>query len=578
MASEEGHTAAANSAGASAQALLGRVASRPRLFLFAACVLTLGVRGLYLVRFGWDGGWMNWAYLANAKAIALQSHVTMEEPGLTPTLLVLFRRTGLSALSAVGAVYLLAHLALALGTFGLADFVWPAASPRRRLILLLVVAFTPLLSTVAGYRNLGVLVGASALACALALAFHASTRERLPVLEAAGAAVLALLASTARFEAQAGVLCGAVMLFILGRRLAGVRWSRVAAVGLLVGGLLGAATSAAMRRPAAGAQATSRNYAFYTLYDGLPYLLWPSLKDEDEFSRYQTSVHYLGSYAENDGSVLRALLFHPLGAFLRVVAKPVDFLGALGWFGSLSPLGLVFVGVGLRKLPWRRQADGTLARGWALLAYLAPFLMLWVPASAPPYFLTVAPPLLLALTRGLDRATAHLGSRANTLLAAATVAASLLLIALLGKKDVANSPVFNDVAAYLESRCPEGCMVSFLPQAIRTQAWVELEAPSPFPAGLRSEARVLGTEGPEYQRGFDFKERVKAAQKAGFQQPILYVETHADSFQAFHAVFDGEYKWQGQVDKATLRPEKHFERGGDVVDVYLLGPAFSGGG
>jgi hypothetical protein len=578
MASEVGHTAADSAAGPSAQGLSARVASRPGLFLLAACVLTLAVRALYLVRFGWDGGWMNWAYLANAKAIALQSRVTMEEPGLTPALLVLFRRSGLSALSAVGAVYLLAHLALALGTFGLADFVWPAASPRRRLILLLVVALTPLLSTVAGYRNLGALVGGAALACALALAFRASTRERLPLLDAAGAAALALLAATARFEALAGVLCGALMLFVLGRRFRGVRWSRVAAVGLLLGGLLGVATSTVMRRPAAGAQPASRNYAFYTLYDGLPYLLWPSLKDEDEFSRYQTSVHYLGSYAENGGSVLRALLFHPWGAFLRVVAKPVDFLGALGWFGSLTPLGLVFVGLGLGKLPWRRQADGTLARGWALLAYLAPLVMLWVPASAPPYFLSVAPPLLLALSRGLDRATARLGSRASALLAAATVAVSLLLIALLGKKDVANSPVFNDVAAYLEDRCPRGCMVSFLPQAIRTQAWVELEAPSPFPAGLRSEARVLGTEGPEYQRGFAFVERVKRAQRAGFQQPILYVETHADSFQAFHAVFDGEYKWQGQVDKATLHKERHFQRGGDVVDVYLLGPASPGGG
>jgi hypothetical protein len=558
--------------------LLGLVDRRPGLFLLAASTLTLAVRGLYLARFGWDGGWMNWAYLAHAKTLALKGGVTMEEPGLTPLLLVAFRRIGLSALSAMGALYLLAHLGLALGVFGLADFIWPQASPRRRLLMLLVVALTPLLSTVAGYRNLGVLVGASALACALALAFRASARPRLPVLEAGAAALLGFLAATARFEALAGVLCGAVVLFVLGRSFAGVRFSRAAGMALLVGGLLGAATSGMLRRQAPGAPDVSRNYAFYTLYDGLPYLLWPSLSDEDEFSRYQASVQYLGSYAENHGSVLRALAFHPRGAFLRLVAKPVDFLGALGWFGSLTPLGLLFVGLGLRGLPWRRQADGTLARGWALLAYLAPFLMLWVPASAPPYFLTVAPPLLLALTRGLDWTTARLGARTGFSLAVFSLVTALVLIALLGKKDVANAPVFNEVASYLEARCPRGCMVSFLPQAIRTQAWVELEAPSPFPAGGRSEARVLGEEGAAYQRGFAFEERVRRARALGFQEPILYVETRATSFQPFHQVFDGELKWQGSVDKASLRKERHFEGGGDVVDVYVVPVASSGGG
>jgi hypothetical protein len=557
--------------------LLGFVAKRPWAFLLAASALTLGVRALYLVRFGWDGGWMNWGYLAHAKTLALRGGVTMEEPALTPLLLVLFRRTGLSSLEAMGALYLVGHLGLALGTFGLASFVWPRASSRRRLILVLVVALVPLLSTVAGYRNLGALVGASALVCALSLAFRAAERPRLPLLELGGAALLATLASTARFEAVAGVFCGGMVLFVLGRRFAGVHRARSAGLALLIGGLLGAAAPGAFRGPARPAQA-SQNYAFYTFYDGLPYLLWPSLSDDaDEFARYRTSVRYLGTYGENHGSLLRALVLHPRGAVLRVVAKPVDFLGALGWFGSLTPLGLVFVALGLRKLPWRGEEDGTLARGWAMLAYLGPFLMLWVPASAPPYFLAVAPPLLLALARGLDTATARLGARTAWLVGAGAVAAAVVLIASFGKKDTANSPVFNEVAAYLESRCPQGCLVSFLPQAIRAQAWVELEAPSPFPAGGRSESRVLGESGAEYRRGFDFAERVRHARQEGFLGPVLYVETHASSFQPFHEVFDGELKWQGTVDVAKLREEKHFERGGDSVSIYVLPTASAEG-
>jgi hypothetical protein len=572
-ASEAGGNGGVPALGRAPSGLLGFVAKRPGLFLLAASALTLGVRALYLARFGWDGGWMNWGYLAHAKTLALQGGVTMEEPALTPLLLVLFRHTGLSSLQAMGALYLVGHLGLALGTFGLATFVWPRASPRRRLILVLVVALTPLLSTVAGYRNLGALVGASGLVCALALALKAAERPRLSLLELGGATFFAVLASTARFEALAGVLCGAVVLLVLGRAFAGVHGARTASIALLVGGLLGAGASAALRRPAGPAQA-SHNYAFYTFYDGLPYLLWPSFsEDDDEFVRYRTSVQYLGTYAENHGSLVRALVLHPRGAFLRVVAKPVDFLGALGWFGSLTPLGLLLVALGLRKLPWRRQEDGTLARGWALLAYLGPFLMLWVPASAPPYFLTVAPPLLLALTRGLDMTTARLGARTAWLLGVGAVAAALVLIASFGKKDLANSPVFNEVAAYLESRCPTGCLVSFLPQAIRAQAWVELEAGSPFPAGGRSESRVLGESGAEYQRGFDFEERVRRARRAGFQGPVLYVETRASSFQPFHEVFDGELKWQGAVDLTRLQEEKHFERGGDSVNIYVLPPA-----
>jgi hypothetical protein len=543
---------------------------RTVLFLVGASALVLAVRVLYLARFGWDAGWMNWGYLAYAKTIALGGTVAMEEPPLTPTLLFLFRRTGLDALQAVGAVYLLAHLCLALGTLLLGDFVCPGAGPRRRVLLLLLVAFTPLLSTVAGYRNLGVLVGAAALALALGLALSASARARLSPALLGGACFLALLAGAARFEALAGVVCGGLVLFAAGRRMVDVRWPRVAAAALLVGGLLGTLGAAELRHRAGPAKA-SRGYALYTFYDGLPYVLWPRLTgDDDEFARYRTSMTYFGTYAENEGSLLRALLTHPGAAVLRFAAKPVDFVGALGWVGSLTPLGLLFLWLGLRKVRWRGQAGKRWPRAWALLAYAGPWAVLWVPSSAPAYFVMVAPPLLLTIARGMDVWASRLRPGTARALGTGAVVAGLLGVLFLGKKDVANSPVFNQAAAFLESRCATGCVVNFLPQPLRTQAWVDLEAQSPFPRLADREARVLDAKLPEVAKGYDFTARVERARQTGFVGPVLYVQCRVTSFSAFHPVFDQALKWEGSVDLQEAREERRFRKGEDEVVVFEL--------
>ena len=345
---------------------------RPALALAGAVALILAVRLLYLVRFGWDAGWMNWGYLAYGKIIALHGTAAMQEPPLTPLLLYLFRRAGLDALQAIAGVYLLMHLMLALGTLLLGDFIWPGAR-RRQLILLLLLALTPLLSTVAGYRNLGALVGAAGLVAALAHALSLSARPSLSLPRLGAAGLLAFFAGAARFEALAGVLCGGVVLLLVGRRLVGVRWPRAAAAALLAGGLLGATGAAVLHQPPPGAPETSRDYALYTFYDGLPYLLWPNHRqDEDEFARYRTSMKLFGTFAENQGSLARALLTHPVAAVVRFAAKPVDFVGALGWVGSLTPLGLLFLWLGLRKVRWKADGAGMLSRGWALLASVEP--------------------------------------------------------------------------------------------------------------------------------------------------------------------------------------------------------------
>ena len=547
-----------------------RGSSQRAVFLLGAVALVLAVRALYLARFGWDAGWMNWGYLAYAKILALRGAVAMEEPPLTPTLLVLFRRTGLNALQAAGALYLLAHACLALGTLLLGDFVWPGASNRRRLILLLLVTFTPLLSTVTGYRNLGVLVGASALALALGLALSAAARPGPSPWLLVGAASFALVAGVARFEALAGVLCGGLVLAVAGRRLADVRWPRLAAAALLLGGLLGTLGAAELRHRA-GPPKASRDYALYTFYDGLPYLMWPRLSgDDDEFARYRTSMKYFGSYAENGGSLSRALLTHPGAALLRFAVKPVDFVGALGWVGSLTPLGLLFVWLGLRKVHWRKGAGGQWPRAWALLAYAGPWAVLLVPSSAPAYFLMVAPPLLLAIARGVDVWTARLRPVRARVLGAACVVAGLVAVFFFGKRDVANSPVFNQAAAFLESRCATGCVVNFLPQPLRDQAWVDLEAASPFPRIEDRESMVLDTERPELKRGYDFRARVQRARQAGFVGPVLYVQSRVNSFSAFHPVFDVALKWEGSVDLHGAREDGRFRQGEDEVVVFEL--------
>src|SRR6185295_13896501 len=90
------------------------------------------------------------------------------------------------------------------------------------------------------------------------------------------------------------------------------------------------------------------DYAFYTFYDGLPFLLYPKFT-LSEYERYHASVRYFGSFAQNHGSLLHALLSHPLWAIARVAAKAVDMLGVLLWPQSLTPIGVAAAISGVRK-------------------------------------------------------------------------------------------------------------------------------------------------------------------------------------------------------------------------------------
>ncbi|HMK72828.1 MAG TPA: hypothetical protein VK454_05795, partial [Myxococcaceae bacterium] len=110
------------------------------------------------------------------------------------------------------------------------------------------------------------------------------------------------------------------------------------------------------------------------------------------------------------------------------------------------------------------------------------------------------------------------------------------------------------------------------PQQVRTQAWVDLEAGSPFPIAGRAESRVLGTTPPEFAQGFDFVRRVERARRSGFHGPVLYVEADVSSFRAFHPDFDRELVWQGPVDVSSAREELSLVRDGDAVRVFDMPP------
>ena len=122
----------------------------------------------------------------------------------------------------------------------------------------------------------------------------------------------------------------------------------------------------------------------------------------------------------------------------------------------------------------------------------------------------------------------------------------------------------------LEARCATGCVVNFLPQPLRDQAWVDLEAASRFPRIEDRESLVLDATRPELVRGYDFGARVQRARQTGFEGPVLYVESKVKSFSAFHPVFDVALKWEGSVDLHGAREERRFRSGEDEVVVFEL--------
>ena len=531
----------------------------------------LGARLLYLVRYGADVGWMNLNYLAHARAIALGLHQAFEERPLTYLALVAARRLGASARTANELVYLVAHLLLAAGAIGIARFVWPAASPRRRAALCATLALVPLLATHTGRDNLGVTLAAGLAASALALAASAATAARVGPATIAAlllAAVSAALGTAGRYEALATCGGAALVLALRGGRMPGVPGSRKAAAALAAGALGGVAAVAIVQRAVGGGLARDPTYGFYTFFDGLPALMSGHLGGS-EYGRYRASVGFFGGFAANHGSLVHALLHHPGFALLRFLTKPVDLLLGCLWIYGLSPIGLALAAVGLGGIAGR-QAPGW-PRRWLLGAYLLPLGMLVVPQLNPDYYVSVAVPLCLMIARGADRLGARLPPPRARLLGGATVVGALGLIVGAGKLGVSNSPAIDQAVPYLEDRCKNGCLASALPQVLRYQAWVITDAGAPFPANPHRDERViLGEQSTVNPEPYDFCARVARSRAAGFRGPVLYVDAQIASFRVFDPNFDPEARYQATVDRATLVESRRFSAGPDQLVIYDL--------
>jgi hypothetical protein len=523
-----------------------------RRFLAWSLGLLVFMRGLYLWRFGWDPGWMNVTYLLRAKQLLMGAAFNAEEPPLTPLLLLGARHLGFSATGAMAAVYLTMHVILFLAILGLGWFLWPEANGRRRASLSLTAALVPLLACETGRNNLGVLVGASLAAAAIALT--AAAARKLSYWRLALAVIAAFFAGTARMESLMTCAMGAALLVIFGARFE--KSARVA--GLVLGGACIASylTTVHFRSNAPS------DYAFYTFYDGLPFLMYPHLTFS-EYERYRASAGYFGSYEANHGSLAHALLAHPLWAMTRVAAKSVDMLGVMLWPQSLTPVGVAAVISGVRRAKW--------SRAWLLAAFLPALAVLLVPNANPHYYLSIAAPLVLACARGFDRWTASLSSRAAQLVAFSSVAVMAALVGWVGRWEPSSSHTINEAAAYLEDRCRTGCMANVIPQSLERQSWVELQAGAHIVRGhSRSEGAISGDYAREHEKDYNFCERVKRSRAGGFTGPVLWIDAQIKSYRAFDPDFDPEVRYQGQVDLTGAVEERRFAAGGDTLIVYRL--------
>jgi hypothetical protein len=547
----------------------------PASTFVAGLLAILAARLLYLARYGGDVGWMNLNYLAHARAIALGIHQAFEERPLTYLALTAARRLGASARLANELTYLVAHLLLGAGALGLGRFIWPAASARRRAALCATVALVPLLATHSGRDNLGVTLAAGLSASALALAANAATATSMrpsTIAALALAVLLAALGTAGRYEALATCGGGALALALLGVRMPNLPGSRRAAAALALGTLGGIAAATAIRGALGGGLSSDPTYGFYTFFDGLPALMSGHLGGT-EYGRYRASVAYFGGFAENQGSLLRALLHHPGFALLRLLAKPVDLLWGLFWFYGLTPVGLALAAAGLRGIAGGHHAGAGWSRGWLLGAYLFPLAMLFVPQLNPSYYVSIAVPLCLTVARGIDRWSARLAPARVRRLGATAALAALGFIVAAGKLGVSNSRAIDEAASYLEERCQGGCLTNALPQALRAEAWVTTDAGAPFPPNAHREERViLGAARAVSAAPYDFCARVGRSRAGGFRGPVLYVDARIASFGVFDPDFDPEVRYQGTVDRTALVEERRFSGAGDQVVVYELPP------
>src|SRR6266545_2721242 len=157
----------------------------------AALALVVAFRALYLARFGRDPCWMNYNFLFDAKAMRFGYPAEFYGMPLIRSALFAARNAGASAAVALGVLYALGHLLLALGVLALGRSVL-GSTPRMRAALALASAFA--LAAAASSCRPESALSVGALAVALAVLGQRLGSGRAGALAAASGLAAGLLA------------------------------------------------------------------------------------------------------------------------------------------------------------------------------------------------------------------------------------------------------------------------------------------------------------------------------------------------------------------------------------------------
>jgi hypothetical protein len=538
--------------------------------------LVVAMRLLFLARFGSDPGWMNGNFLADAKAMRFDYPAQFVGMPLVRLLVLPMRDAGVGGSASLAILYVVSQVMLALGIFALARLVL-APTTRNRTLTALSVAFLPVFATDSGHQNISCTVGAGLLALFAALQFAGTRAARAEAARLAALFVLAAAASCCRPEPLLGVVALAGAVLLIGPRIGARRSGAFAAgAGLVVGLLVLKLTSHA----AAERGFSSGSWAFYNFYDRKPYLvrlaawLMNPHSGGSEYARYADSVKVFGSFAENGGSLLHALLRHPVQGFLWVAAKPVDGVITTVKLDSFTPLAAIAIIALIRRI--RREGRRAAGKHWLpmLCAYGAPTVFsLFFSQGLAQYLLVASPLLLFALLWGIEPWVARLQPRTATRLAAAGAAASALMVVFAGHPGRASSPVLRDAAAWLQHRCAStGCLVNALPGPLDIQAWADLQAGAPLPAkDKRAEEFVLHQYRPAFVEQVRWSHRRAEARRRNFTGPVFYVRPQTSSLKCFSDDFDPEHTLEGLPDDlATATLAASFSDRDDRVEIFEL--------
>ena len=529
--------------------------------------LVLVFRTLYLSRFGYEPGWMNVNFLLEAKAERFGYATELRSPLVRMALLPL-RDAGASAALALGALYGVGHLLLALGTFGLARKLF--AAPVSRAAIAVAVAAVPTLATDSGYHNLSCTLGAGLFAAVAALLL--ADAARAPRLRLAAALVLGAAAASCRPEAAIALGGLAVALAVRGPRLGMGRAGAVVAALSVVVGL-------AATRAASHAAPGPDPWAFYTWYEAPPLLhrLVGRLREPgstaSEYARYVATARTFGGFDENAGSLARALGRHPAQAAVWLAAKPLDVPATLLLPSAFTPLivvALLLAGRRAAREGWRQS----MARfAPALAAFAAPlgFLLVFLPFGHAPYLLIVAPLFLLAAVWGLEPWLLAASVGRVRLAGAAALATGAIAVLLIGPT-ASSSPARDLAARWLERQCATGgCLVNAVPQGLDARAWADLRAGAPLPPkDKRTEPFIYKRYTPSYIAAVSFRGRVAAARARGSDAPVLYLRLSPGAANAFSDDFDPEHRLEGEPDLRGAVVAASFGEGTDVVQVLQL--------